>query len=34
MVEAQTLYEHVGFRRIEADREYPVCGMLFFEREL
>jgi len=34
MTEARTLYERLGFRRIEAYREYSVCGVLFFELEL
>jgi ribosomal protein S18 acetylase RimI-like enzyme len=34
MTEARTLYERLGFRRIEAYREYQVCGVLFFELEL
>ena len=34
MTEARTLYERLGFRRIEAYREYPVCGVLFYEMEL
>jgi putative acetyltransferase len=34
MVEARTLYERLGFRPIEPYRQYPICGVLFFELEL
>lgn len=34
MREARTLYESFGFRRIEAYRQYPVSGVLFYELDL
>lgn len=34
MIEARTMYTQLGFQPIEPYRQYPICGVLFFEREV
>jgi GNAT superfamily N-acetyltransferase len=34
MREARAMYEKLGFQPMEAYRQYPICGVLFFELEL